>query len=38
MVELDPMAGDGRDSGSRLDDSVAKEVQTQLGVLVFSAK
>jgi hypothetical protein len=38
MVELDSMAGDGRDGGCRLDDCVTKKVQTQLGVLGFSVK
>ena len=32
------MAGDGRNNSCRLDDSVAKEVQTQLGVLAFPLK
>lgn len=32
------MAGDGCNSSCRLDDSVAKKVQTQLGVLAFPLK
>ena len=36
MVELDSMAGDGGDAGGGLVDSVAEEVQTQLGLLAFS--
>jgi len=32
------MAGDGRNNSCRLDDSLAKEVQTQLGFLAFPLK
>ena len=35
MVELDSMAGNGGDGPCCLDDRVAKNVQTQLGVLAF---
>ena len=38
MVELDSMAGDGRNGSRGLDDCVAKKVQTQLGVLAFPVK
>jgi len=38
MVELDSMAGDGCDGCCRLDDSVAKKVQAQLGVLALPFK
>jgi hypothetical protein len=36
MVELDSMAGDGGNVGSSLVNRLAKEVQTQLGLLAFS--
>jgi hypothetical protein len=38
MVKLDSMASDGGDGSGCVVDSVAEEVQTQLGFLAFSVK
>ncbi len=38
MVELDSVAGDGGDGCRSLDDSLAKKVQTQLGLLAIPVK
>jgi hypothetical protein len=38
MVKLDSMASDGGDGSGCVVNSVAEEVQTQLGLLAFSAK
>lgn len=38
MVGLDSMAGDGRNGGCGVDDSLAEKVQTQLGFLALSVE